>query len=511
MVSMAIPLLLKSLSIGAGCSARRACQEAQGRGSGIGMVRSSVKEGRLPDQRKHKATLRRAMRLSPTLFLIAYLAAAPLYAGLSVQSEAAASVATRPTQEAEVAARRAEFMATAEHYRTLEWRASSRNRLHGKDADGVPVDTPDDSFREDGWVPGEVNVGMPYRWGGFDTPESFLTGIAEGRLAGQIPARNGQGDPPTSRRAVGIDCSGFVSRCWGLPIKRTTRTFAPLVYELSSFDDLLPGDLINNHDGHALLFESFSNDDHSSVTVIEATFPKVKRTTYTVDLLRRAHLRPMRYKPLDSRWIQVERARKSFAVSANERPGVFTGNEDLELPADPMDLRLQHGDWQPGSWARYKTNESSSRGTLTLARADESGRVIQAELDIGGRTMETDTEISAATPLVKALFANARPGARMEDLELIDFQYEGGIYRVGSREFAARRLLVEYDVIYRTRGKEWPYRCTLEAILSAEVPGLGLLDLRWQSRGRKDTRWMGGGESRRRILAIGAEPTDVNR
>jgi len=339
-----------------------------------------------------------------------------------------------------------------------------------------------------------------------------------GRAIGRSdPPRNGQGDPPASRRAVGIDCSGFVSRCWDLPIKRTTRTFAPLVYELSNFDDLLPGDLINNHDGHALLFESFSNDDHSSVTVIEATFPKVKRTTYTVDLLRRAHLRPMRYKPLDSRWIRVERARGSFAVSVNERPGVFTGDEDLELPADPMDLRLQHGGWQPGSWARYATNESSSLGkaqptlTITLARADESGHVIQTELDVGGRTMETDAEISGATPLVKALFASARPGARMEDLELIDFQYEGGIYRVGAREFAARRLLVEYDVVYRTRGREWPYRCTLEAILSAEVPGLGLLDLRWQSRGRKDTRWMGDGESRRRILAIGANPTDVKR
>jgi hypothetical protein len=94
-------------------------------------------------------------------------------------------------------------------------------------------------------------------------------------------------------------------------------------------------------------------------------------------------------------------------------------------------------------------------------------------------------------------------------LELIDLQYEGGSYRAGAREFAARRLLVEYDVVYRTRGREWPYRFTLEAILSKEVPGLGLLDLRWQARGRKDTRWMGGGESRCRILAIGANPTDV--
>ncbi|MCP5039959.1 MAG: hypothetical protein GY944_02945, partial [bacterium] len=202
-----------------------------------------------------------------------------------------------------------------------------------------------------------------------------------------------------------------------------------------SFDDLLPGDLINNHDGHALLFERFADDDHSSVTVIEATFPKVKRTTYTVDLLLAAHLRPMRYKPLDPCWIRVERADESFAVSANEGPGVFTGGEDLEPPADPMDLPLHRGGWQPGCWARYTTNESNSHDevrstlTITLARAGESGQVIQTELDIGGRTMETDAEIPPATPLVEALFASARPGARMEDLELIDFQYEGGIYR----------------------------------------------------------------------------------
>ncbi|MCP5023397.1 MAG: hypothetical protein GY930_16715 [bacterium] len=477
------------------------------------MVRSSFNEEQPADHKSLNDRLRSTLRHTPIQFLIALLVAVPLCARPFVQSGALASGSISSTQEEEVAARRAEFMATAERYRTLEWRASARNRLHGNDASGVPVNTPDDSFREDGWVPGEVNVGMPYRWGGFDTPESFLAGIAEGRLAGQIPANNGQGAPPASRRAVGIDCSGFVSRCWDLPIKRSTRTFTPLVYELSSFDDLLPGDLINNHDGHVVLFEEFADNDHSRVIVIESSFPKVKRTIYALDRLRSAHMRPMRYKPLDSRWIRVQRADESFSVSALQEPGVFTRDRGIELPADPMELRLLPGGWQAGSWARYTTNESSSKGEsqptlmITLARSNESSQVIQTMLDIGGRTMETDTALSVETSLVKALFASARPGARMEDLELIEFEYESGSYHTGEREFKARRLLVEHDAVFRTRGREFPYRCTLEAILSSEVPGLGVLDLHWQSRKREVTRWTGAGNSRRRLLAIGANPS----
>ncbi len=480
------------------------------------MVRSSLKEGQPADLMSLNDRLTSTMRHFPTWFLIAFFVAAPLCARPTVQSGVLAADSISSIQE-EVAARRAEFMATAERYRTFEWRASERNRLHGNDADGVPVDTPDDSFRDDGWVLGEGNVGMPYRWGGFDTPESFLAGIAEGRPAGQIPANNGQGAPPASRRAVGIDCSGFVSRCWNLPVKRSTRTFAPLVYELSSFEDLLPGDLINNHDGHAVLFENFPDDDHSHVTVIESTFPKVKRTTYNLDLLRSANMRPMRYKPLDPRWIRVQRADESFTVGVMQEPGVFTREKGIESPEDPMELRLLPGGWQAGSWARFATNESASEGEaqptlmITLARSNESGQVIQTMLDVGGRTMETDAVLPADTSLLKALFANARPGARMEDLELIEFEHESGSYRTGGREFKARRLLVEYDVVFRTRGREIPYRCTLEAILSPEVPGLGVLDLHWQSRGREVTRWTGGGDSRRRLLAMGANPSSPSK
>jgi cell wall-associated NlpC family hydrolase len=340
------------------------------------MVRSSLKDGRVSERKSCDATLAGTMRHVTTQFLIAFFASAPLFAGPLIQSGAPASSAISSSQEQEVAARRAEFMAIAERYRTLEWRASESNRLHGKDADGVSVDTPDDSFRDDGWVPGEVNVGMPYRWGGFDTPESFLAGIAEGRFGGQIPANNGQGSPPASSRAVGVDCSGFVSRCWDLPNKRSTRSFAPLVYELDSFDDLLPGDLINNHDGHAVLFEKFADDDHSRVIVIEATFPKVKRTTYVLNRLRSANMRPMRYKPLDSRWIRVERADESFTVGAMQEPGVFVRDKELEAPEDPMALRIQPSDWQAGSWARYTTNESMSNGgsqaTLMVTLGDDS-------------------------------------------------------------------------------------------------------------------------------------------
>ena len=49
------------------------------------------------------------------------------------------------------------------------------HRMHGKDAKGVLVHTPDEGLIKHGhkngwWKPGEVMTGMPYQWGGFDTP-----------------------------------------------------------------------------------------------------------------------------------------------------------------------------------------------------------------------------------------------------------------------------------------------------------------------------------------------------
>lgn len=136
----------------------------------------------------------------------------------------------------------------------------ARHMRHGEDSQGIPVHTPDTTVAKYGdkhgwWQPGVPAKSMPYQWGGFDTPESFLEKIADGKKAGDIgdAAKRKLGDAGTSTESCGIDCSGFVSRCWNLKRPYSTRELHTICDRLESWDDLKPGDILLNH-RHVVLF-----------------------------------------------------------------------------------------------------------------------------------------------------------------------------------------------------------------------------------------------------------------
>lgn len=149
---------------------------------------------------------------------------------------------------------------TARSYAEMTWMPEARNRRHGPDSQGVIVHTPDASRGWDGashgwWKPGVKAKGMPYMWGGFDTPESFCEKLVAGYRAGDVgnAAKRATGDAGTSAESCGIDCSGFVSRCWGLPRPYSTRELHKICDRLANWDDLKPGDILLNH-RHVVLF-----------------------------------------------------------------------------------------------------------------------------------------------------------------------------------------------------------------------------------------------------------------
>lgn len=157
-------------------------------------------------------------------------------------------------------ASRERAVATAWRYSALEWTPAEVHRHHGPDSQGIQVHTPDSSLNQRGfsngwWKPGELARGMPYKWGGFDTPESFHTALAQGRFAGDIGSDEKQrlGDQAVSTEACGIDCSGLVSRCWNLPRPYSTKQLPSICRKLSSWEKLKPGDILLNH-RHVLLF-----------------------------------------------------------------------------------------------------------------------------------------------------------------------------------------------------------------------------------------------------------------
>ena len=155
---------------------------------------------------------------------------------------------------------RSQALATAYRYTQVQWMPEPRHVRHGADSSGIAVHTPDETVVKYGdkhgwWRPGVMAQSMPYQWGGFDTPESFLTKIAAGNKAGDIAdaAKRKLGDAGTSRESCGIDCSGLISRCWNLDRPVSTRDLHRICDRLGSWDELRAGDILLN-DKHVVLF-----------------------------------------------------------------------------------------------------------------------------------------------------------------------------------------------------------------------------------------------------------------
>lgn len=163
-----------------------------------------------------------------------------------------------------------EAIAIAQAYTQHSWRPFARNILHGPDHHGILVNTPDIGHktppdRPGWWVPGDANQGVPYKWGGFDDLPSFDQGVAAGRPAGDVSsaAKRAADNAAVSTQAVGVDCSGFVSRCLKLPSVHDTTQLPALCEQLPSAKLLRPGDILNIPKGHVILCAGWATPDHT--------------------------------------------------------------------------------------------------------------------------------------------------------------------------------------------------------------------------------------------------------
>lgn len=138
------------------------------------------------------------------------------------------------------------------------------------------MDTPDIDYkppsgRDGWWVPGAVNQGIPYKWGGFDDPASFDRGIANGFAAGDVstPAKRQADNAAVSQYAAGVDCSGYISRCLKLPEVYDSARLPSVCDVLPSAQDLRPGDLLNIPRRHVMLFAGWAKPDRSWIYFYE--------------------------------------------------------------------------------------------------------------------------------------------------------------------------------------------------------------------------------------------------
>lgn len=196
-------------------------------------------------------------------------------------------------------------ISTAHLYTQIPWKPEERHIKHGEDQNGILIHTPDKSLNQLGfangwWQVGRPAKGMPYQWGGFDTPREFLESLKRGEFAGDIStsAKRKLGDDGTSEEACGIDCSGFVSRCWRLSRPYSTSQLPEICTPLKSWLQLSPGDILLN-DKHVLLFAGWDPARTKAVLAYEAgPFPvwRVNAASIPTSKLQREGYAPWRYR-----------------------------------------------------------------------------------------------------------------------------------------------------------------------------------------------------------------------
>ncbi len=211
--------------------------------------------------------------------------------------------AGQQTAPASQALTRAEVIEHARAYVAHRWSASEANIFHGEDRFGNRIDTPDaeGASLATGWRSnGEPNEGVSYQWGGFSSIPEFEAGVASGKWAGHLPTTGKSFFTP---QAVGVDCSGLVSRVWGLSRKESTRSLPEICRRLEDWEDLLPGDVLNRVGRHTMIFVEWADAAHTQVSVIEATTRegRVHESVHLADDLQRRGYQALRYPPLATR------------------------------------------------------------------------------------------------------------------------------------------------------------------------------------------------------------------
>ena len=143
------------------------------------------------------------------------------------------------------------------------------------------------------------NTGVPYKWGGDDTPASFDLGIRAGKAAGDVYTleKRRLDDAAVSDAAVGIDCSGFIFRCWKTPKRYSTSSLADVCQKVQSLSALEPADIMNQPHGHVLMFVKWLDVEKKRGLFYEAApFSKTRASQRDVSELTADGFLPMRYR-----------------------------------------------------------------------------------------------------------------------------------------------------------------------------------------------------------------------
>ena len=190
---------------------------------------------------------------------------------------------------------RQQVVETAFAFEGLQWRVNPG--AYGRDPDqvctgfGGRVRRP---FYLHGKIGQEVR-GIPYCWGCYGSLDQIRNKIEHGVLAGNICTHNAP-----RADVAGVDCSAFVSACWGLAHQFTTSAIPAITQPVTNPWDLRPGDALDKPGSHVMLFLRFTPDRMAEVMESSpgACNGRVCRNIYPLGALLARGYQPVRFRAL---------------------------------------------------------------------------------------------------------------------------------------------------------------------------------------------------------------------
>lgn len=181
---------------------------------------------------------------------------------------------------------RAQVMTTAQELAEHSWICEEKNRTASC--------LRRTSYRSD-WRPKELVKGEPYSWGQIDNTDQFDAKLRKGDAAGSH-SRDG-----IASCTAGIDCSGYVSYCWG---HRGGHAYSTATMKLIADDlhvdpysDLKPGDALNRPGKHVILFAGYRKNGMPLVYEASGRAARVIRNE-DISWAQLKHYRPIRFRNL---------------------------------------------------------------------------------------------------------------------------------------------------------------------------------------------------------------------
>lgn len=178
---------------------------------------------------------------------------------------------------------RADILARAKLFATHSWTCNEPNRHASCSRNYLS-----------NWKAGQRVTGIPYCWGGADSPEAFDQKIGKGLAAG-AHERNG-----VLSCAAGVDCSGFVCFCWGLPHHPYGTSNLRMIAgkpKYNWFTDMKPGDALCKAGSHVVLFAGYNPD--GTINIYEASGSAARVIYHKSTWSRFRGYVPLEYKAID--------------------------------------------------------------------------------------------------------------------------------------------------------------------------------------------------------------------